>query len=137
MLIANTGGDRLIDWVGEFNSYLVPFAPFGLGTVSRQVPPALYEFLYMLSAAQGADFTIAQLSGAMYIPRNGEPYGEIGRRHAEGRLLAGPDRRPARPAAGQRARRQARRAALGGVQHGHVARSSSPTPACSRCRAAR
>ena len=78
MLIANTGGDRLIDWVGEFNSYLVPFAPFGLGTVSRQVPPALYDFLYMLSAAQGADFTIAQLSGAHTRPRNGEPYGEIG-----------------------------------------------------------
>ena len=78
VLIANTGGDRLIDWVGEFNSYLVPFAPFGLGTVSRQVPPALFDFLYRLSAAQGADFTIAQLSGAMYAARNGEPFGELG-----------------------------------------------------------
>ncbi|MCA1784304.1 MAG: DUF1080 domain-containing protein, partial [Intrasporangiaceae bacterium] len=38
----------------------------------------LYDFLYALSAAQGADFTIAQLSGETYIPRNGEPYGEIG-----------------------------------------------------------
>ena len=46
MLIGNTGGDRLIDWVGEFNSYIVPFAPFGIATVSRQVPPWLYEFLY-------------------------------------------------------------------------------------------
>ena len=36
VLIGNTGGDRLIDWVGEFNSYLVPFAPFGLATVSRR-----------------------------------------------------------------------------------------------------
>ena len=35
VLIGNTGGDRLIDWVGEFNSYLVPFAPFGMATVSR------------------------------------------------------------------------------------------------------
>ena len=78
VLIGNTGGDRLIDWVGEFNSYLVPFAPFGLGTVSRQVPPSLFDFLYALSAAQGADFTIAQLSGEMYAPRNGEPYGEVG-----------------------------------------------------------
>ena len=78
VLIANTGGDRLIDWVGEFNSYLVPFAPFGIGTVSRQVPPGLYEFLYALSRAQGADFTIAQLSGEMYVARNGEPFGEIG-----------------------------------------------------------
>ncbi len=24
ILIGNTGGDRLIDWVGEFNSYIVP-----------------------------------------------------------------------------------------------------------------
>jgi hypothetical protein len=39
VLIGNTGGDRLIDWVGEFNSFLVPFAPFGIATVSRQVPP--------------------------------------------------------------------------------------------------
>src|SRR5439155_165330 len=25
VLIANTGGDRLIDWTGEYNSFLVPF----------------------------------------------------------------------------------------------------------------
>ncbi|WP_353083073.1 calcium-binding protein [Tessaracoccus lapidicaptus] len=78
ILIGNTGGDRLIDWVGEFNSYLVPFAPFGLGTVSRQVPPGLYDFLYDLSEAQGADFTIPQLAGPMSEDRNGEPFGEIG-----------------------------------------------------------
>ena len=42
----DTGGDRLIDWVGEFNSFIVPFAPFGIATVSRQVPPQLYDFLY-------------------------------------------------------------------------------------------
>ncbi|HEX5857107.1 MAG TPA: hypothetical protein VFY91_03265, partial [Microbacterium sp.] len=78
VLIANTGGDRLIDWVGEFNSYLVPFSPFGLGTVSRQVAPGVYDFLYRLAAAQGADFTIAQLAGDMSAPRNGEPFGEIG-----------------------------------------------------------
>ena len=53
VLIGNTGGDRLIDWVGEFNSYLVPFAPFGIATVSRQVPPGLLEFLYALSASAG------------------------------------------------------------------------------------
>ena len=54
VLMGNTGGDRLIDWVGEFNSYIVPFAPFGIATVSRQVPPWLFEFLYGLSASQGA-----------------------------------------------------------------------------------
>ena len=57
ILIGNTGGDRLIDWVGEFNSYLVPFAPFGIATVSRQVEPQLPEFLYALSRSDGADPT--------------------------------------------------------------------------------
>jgi len=75
--MGNTGGDRLIDWVGEFNSYLVPFAPFGIATVSRQVPPWLYEFLYALSRAQGADPTRATDTGNDAL-RNGEPDGELG-----------------------------------------------------------
>ncbi|MHC4996014.1 MAG: putative Ig domain-containing protein, partial [Planctomycetota bacterium] len=66
ILIANTGRDRLIDWVGEFNSYLVPFAPFGAFTISRSLQPQLREFLYDLSESYGAD------------QRNGEPYGELG-----------------------------------------------------------
>ena len=78
VLIGNTGGDRLIDWIGEFNSYIVPFAPFGIATVSRQVPPALFEFLYVLSAAQGADPTRAADWNLDHADRNGEPYGEIG-----------------------------------------------------------
>ena len=81
MLIGNTGGDRLIDWVGEFNSYIVPFAPFGIATVSRQVPPWLYEFLYALSASQGADPTRDEDQNAAdpeLKARNGEPYGELG-----------------------------------------------------------
>ena len=73
VLIGNTGGDRLIDWAGEFNSYLVPFAPFGLGTVSRQLAPALAEFLYALSKSHGADQTRAPNP-----TRNGEPDGELG-----------------------------------------------------------
>jgi hypothetical protein len=74
VLIGNTGGDRLIDWVGEFNSFIVPFSPFGIATVSRQVPPGLFEFLYSLSRAQGADRTLGQGGD----PRNGEPFGEAG-----------------------------------------------------------
>ncbi len=77
ILIGNTGGDRLIDWVGEYNSYIVPFAPFGIATVSRQVPPWLYEFLYSLSASQGADPTRASDTGRD-AERNGEPDGELG-----------------------------------------------------------
>ncbi len=77
ILIGNTGGDRLIDWVGEFNTYLVPFAPFGIATVSRQIPPQLPEFLYALSASDGADPTRATDTGNDPA-RNGEPDGELG-----------------------------------------------------------
>ena len=57
VLIGNTKGDRLIDWIGEFNSYIVPFAPFGVATVSRQVPPQLFDFLYAQAFGDGADIT--------------------------------------------------------------------------------
>jgi hypothetical protein len=73
VLIANTGGDRLIDWAGEFNSYLVPFGPFGMATVSRQLAPGLMEFLYALGHAQGADRTRGGDPA-----RYGEPFGELG-----------------------------------------------------------
>jgi len=77
VLIANTGGDRLIDWVGEFNSYIVPFAPFGPLTISRGLQPQLREYLYDLSENDGADPTRATDTGAD-ADRNGEPEGEIG-----------------------------------------------------------
>ena len=77
ILIGNTGGDRLIDWVGEHNSYLVPFSPFGIATVSRQVMPWLPEFLYALSAGSGADPTRDTDTGRP-AARNGEFEGELG-----------------------------------------------------------
>ncbi len=73
ILIGNTGGDRLIDWVGEYNSYLVPYAPFGQASVSRTLQPFLPEFLYALSAGDGADFTRMGDEA-----RNGEPEAEMG-----------------------------------------------------------
>ncbi|KAA5541791.1 hypothetical protein FYK55_16405 [Roseiconus nitratireducens] len=76
VLIGNTGGDRLIDWVGEFNSYLVPYAPFGMASVSRTMQPQLAEFLYALSFGDGADSTRATDVGNP--ERNGEPEGELG-----------------------------------------------------------
>ena len=78
VLIANTGGDRLIDWVGEFNSYLVPFAPFGMATVSRTLQPQLAEFLYALSESDGVDVTRQGDTGNLPEYRNGEPDGELG-----------------------------------------------------------
>jgi Ca2+-binding RTX toxin-like protein len=77
VLVANTGGDRLIDWIGEFDSYLTEFAPFGMATVSRTVQPQLPEFLYALSLSDGADPFIAQHYGSDPT-RNGEPFGELG-----------------------------------------------------------
>ena len=77
ILIANTGGDRLIDWVGEFNSYIVPFAPFGAATVSRTLQPGLMNFLYELSLSDGADQTRAAETGSS-LTRHGEPEGELG-----------------------------------------------------------
>jgi hypothetical protein len=77
ILIGNTGGDRLIDWAGEFNSYLVPFAPFGNFTISRSIQPQLKQFLYDVSKSNGADPTRAADTGSD-ADRNGEPEGEIG-----------------------------------------------------------
>jgi Ca2+-binding RTX toxin-like protein len=84
LLIGNTGADRAEDWVGEFNSFVAPFAPFGNGHVERQVPPSTYEFFYALGESDGADQTrtgslTAPAGGAVGDPlRRGEPYGELG-----------------------------------------------------------
>jgi Ca2+-binding RTX toxin-like protein len=75
VLIANTGGDRLIDWAGEFNGYIVPFSPFGAPTVVRAAQPQVVRFLYALAASDGADPTLAAAAGDA---RNGEPFGELG-----------------------------------------------------------
>jgi len=75
VLVGNTGGDRLIDWVGEFNSYLVvPFSRFDAGTVSRHLAPEIMEYLLKLSRTDGADRTRAADAGIDPL-RNGEPNG--------------------------------------------------------------
>jgi len=78
ILIGNTGGDRLIDWAGEFNSYIVPFAPFGLATISRAVQPQIFDYLLDLSESDGADATRVSDTGNNDAARNGEPDGELG-----------------------------------------------------------
>ena len=77
VMIGNTGGDRLVDWNGEFNTFVVPYNPFGLPTVSRGLAPALEVFMYALSKSQGADPTLAAQYGGN-AARNGEPFGELG-----------------------------------------------------------
>ena len=66
MLIANTSGDRLFDWHGNFNPFLVPFNSNGGPTIIRSQSPHTEAFLYALGAGDGADRTLS------------EPYGELG-----------------------------------------------------------
>ncbi|MHC4561200.1 MAG: hypothetical protein ACYS8X_00330 [Planctomycetota bacterium] len=73
VLIGNAMADRLIDWAGEFNSFIVPFKRFGAPTVNRFVRPHVPEFLYALGKADGADQTLG-----VDPTRNGEPFGELG-----------------------------------------------------------
>jgi Ca2+-binding RTX toxin-like protein len=77
VLIANTEADRLIDWVNAFNTFLLPAGPSGGATFSKAQSPQLPEFLYALSAADGADPTRADDEGTSAV-RNGEPGGELG-----------------------------------------------------------
>jgi hypothetical protein len=77
VLISNTGGDRLIDWMGEYNTYRVPWSNYGEPQVIRKLMPGLPEFLYALSKSQGADQTLAAKYGSDPA-RNGEPFGELG-----------------------------------------------------------
>jgi hypothetical protein len=77
VIILNTNGDRGIDWLGEFNTFLTPYAQFGAVSVSRLLQPQVPELLYALSKSAGADMTLAALYGGA-AARNGEPFGELG-----------------------------------------------------------
>jgi hypothetical protein len=67
VLIANTAQDRMFDWHGEFNSYFVPFSPFGVPTVNRLFSPDVRDLMRELAFAAGADLTLTPP----------EPYDEI------------------------------------------------------------
>ena len=70
VLIANTAQDRMFDWGGEFNSYLVPFSPFGIPTVNRVFSPHARDFIRALSVAGGSD------EGGVGMIPSGEPFDE-------------------------------------------------------------
>ncbi|MGH3049730.1 MAG: beta strand repeat-containing protein [Gaiellaceae bacterium] len=57
VLIADTGRARMYDWSGEFNSFVVPFSPFGAPVVNRSFSPWVRDFIKALSVAGGADQT--------------------------------------------------------------------------------
>ena len=66
VLIANTGYDRMFDWTGEYNSFIVPFSRFGNPTVQRTPNPHVQQFLLDLARAGGSDQSLT------------EPHGETG-----------------------------------------------------------
>ncbi|NVK42523.1 MAG: hypothetical protein HWE39_14880, partial [Oceanospirillaceae bacterium] len=92
VMILNTGADRAIDWVGEYNSYIVPFSPFGAFHISRTLQPQVPEFLYALSASDGIDNSLNAPDAQLYVDQKNldvrtdapdparalEPYGELG-----------------------------------------------------------
>ncbi len=73
VLIANTGGDRMFDWTGEFNSYFVPFSPFGIPTVVREINPHCRKFLLDLSEACGADQTLTEPNAELGMVTQQDP----------------------------------------------------------------
>jgi Ca2+-binding RTX toxin-like protein len=79
VLIANTGGDRMFDWGGEFNSYIVPFSPFGHPTISRSPSPHVQQFLLDLGRASGADQTLTEPNGELGLFTQSDP--EWGQNH--------------------------------------------------------
>jgi hypothetical protein len=80
----------------------VPFSPFGIATVSRQVEPQLPEFLYALSQSDGADPTRDYDTGRWSTdPDAAGVQVSWPDRPAGPWLLAAADRRPDRSAAGQ------------------------------------
>jgi len=65
VMIANTGKDRLFDWIGEFNSYIVPFSQFGAPTVNHRVSPDVLDFMADLGAGSGADTSLSEPNGEL------------------------------------------------------------------------
>ncbi|MCF2147132.1 DUF4347 domain-containing protein [Desmonostoc muscorum LEGE 12446] len=73
VLVGNTGGDRLFDWSGEFNSYWVPFSPFGEPTVFRKPSPYVQQFLLDLGKESGADRTLSEPNGELGLVTQKDP----------------------------------------------------------------
>ncbi|NEU80298.1 DUF4347 domain-containing protein [Nostoc sp. UIC 10630] len=80
VLIGNTGGDRLIDWNGEFNSYFVPFSQFGEPTVNRIPNNNWKNFVTNLGRTSGADQSLTEPNGEVGVvdtdtgsPRDPQP----------------------------------------------------------------
>ncbi len=74
VLIANTAADRMWDWSGEFNSFIVPFSPFGAPTVNRTFSPWARDFLRGLGYGAGEDRFLVEPDNelALVEPEDGD-----------------------------------------------------------------
>ena len=70
-LIGNAAVDRLIDWSGNYDSFVVPWTSNGGPTIIRSHNPAIVDFLIRLSRSRGADQSRTGLDPAL-------DYGELG-----------------------------------------------------------
>ena len=75
LMIANTSHDRMVDWAGEYNEFVVPFAPNGAWTIVRAPAPWIIDHLLAVAESDGADPTRSAFGDSDQM---GEPYGEIG-----------------------------------------------------------
>lgn len=73
VLVANTGLDRLVDWNGEFNTFVVPFSPFGTPTVNRSPSEHWQQFLLNLSRGAGADQSLGAPNGEIGLVTDSDP----------------------------------------------------------------
>ncbi len=79
VMIASSTNDRMVDWLGEFNAYIVPSTQFGRNAIIRNTTDAINQFLYLLGQGDGSDTTpVGSPYGATIDVRFGEPYGELG-----------------------------------------------------------
>ncbi len=112
VMIGNTGGDRLVDWNGEQNTFVLPYNPFGLPTVSRGLAPALEVFMIRAVQEPGrrpdAGGAVRRQRGAQRRAVRRVGHGAPGRR-GHGR----PERRAAR-SAGSPLQGEDRRERVGG-----------------------
>ncbi|MDA9980303.1 hypothetical protein N9E38_02565, partial [Yoonia sp.] len=83
-MIANTAGDRLVDWNGDFNEYYVPYRNAGVPTVINSFNTTLETYILRVAASDGADPTRAAdvdpilIANGTPLSVNGDPYGELG-----------------------------------------------------------
>jgi Ca2+-binding RTX toxin-like protein len=73
VMIFNTGGDRIFDWIGEFNSYIAPYAPFGYPETDRLISPHTVRFLMAFGEAAGADQALEESDGELGLADQKDP----------------------------------------------------------------